>query len=205
MDKGSLYKVLRDPSLVKDTKQSRKWMKDIAAGMYHIAEERLVHKDLAARNVLIASDMTAKITDFGLSKLMDVTAGNNTYGGMLDLLPLRWSAPESLLDKVFNEKTDVYMYGCTCYEIITKMEPYQELANDEFIQRFLKFELPPLTLPIQTPKNLKELVASCLSSKETRPTFKEILFRLEEIENDIKTKGFETEEFANGYSKINLV
>ena len=97
------------------------------------------------------------------------------------------------------------MYGCTCYEIATKSEPYENYSNEEFLKGFLKNDLPQLVLPEETPKSVKELIYACLSRKETRPTFKEILFQLEEIENDIKAKGFETEEFANGYSKINLV
>jgi serine/threonine protein kinase len=87
MEKGCLFRVLRDPSLIKDNKQIRKWMKDIAAGMLHLSHERLVHKDLAARNVLVANDLTAKITDFGLSKLLDIPSSTTSgYGGLLDVL-----------------------------------------------------------------------------------------------------------------------
>jgi serine/threonine protein kinase len=110
-----------------------------------------------------------------------------------------------MLEKKFDDKTDVYMYGCTCFEILTKTEPYENYSNEEFLKGFLKNELPLLSLPESTPKNISDLITSCLSARDSRPTFSEILFKLEEIENEIRAKGFETEEFGNGYSKIKLV
>lgn len=53
-----------------------------------------MHGDLAARNILIASEgstITAKISDFGLSKFLE---GNDVYSLKSKILPVKWVAPE---------------------------------------------------------------------------------------------------------------
>ena len=41
--------------------------------------------------------------------------------------PLKWMAPESILDLVYNEKTDVWSFGIVCWEVLSKSEPYPDL------------------------------------------------------------------------------
>ncbi len=48
--------------------------------MIHLHEEGIIHRDLAARNILLGIDRNPKITDFGLSRFVDDTAG---YGNAL--------------------------------------------------------------------------------------------------------------------------
>ncbi len=59
--------------------------------------------DLACRNCLVAKDLTVKISDFGFSK--DLADSNYYRQGPQELsLPIRWMAPECLLDGKFNTK-----------------------------------------------------------------------------------------------------
>jgi len=45
-----------------------KWTKDIANGLEYVHSKQVIHGDLAVRNILLSSDLSAKISDFGLSR-----------------------------------------------------------------------------------------------------------------------------------------
>ena len=45
-----------------------KFLTDIASGMHHLAQARIVHRDVAARNILVDANLNCKISDFGLAR-----------------------------------------------------------------------------------------------------------------------------------------
>ena len=78
-------------------------------GMAYLEQNRMVHRDLAARNVLVESVSNVKITDFGLSKCLDV--GESGYKAGHGKVPVRWLAPECLRSREFSHKSDVWAFG----------------------------------------------------------------------------------------------
>merc|ERR1712110_1145483 len=76
---------------------------DIANGMHHLAGVGVVHRDLAARNCLVGDEYEVKVGDFGLTR--------NTYASEYyrmkhsGPMPIRWMAPENLLDGVFTSQS----------------------------------------------------------------------------------------------------
>ncbi|XP_066278758.1 uncharacterized protein [Branchiostoma lanceolatum] len=91
----------------------------VASGLSELARLKIVHRDIAARNVVISDRKVAKIADFGLSRDVYVSSAyeHTNQGGEEELLPLKWMAVESLRDGVYTCESDVWSYGVLLWEI----------------------------------------------------------------------------------------
>ncbi|XP_011407098.1 PREDICTED: tyrosine-protein kinase receptor UFO-like [Amphimedon queenslandica] len=89
----------------------------IGKGMQYLAGKGLIHRDLAARNCMIDEHGNIKVADFGLSK--DVSGNVYFRQGMSSgvKLPIKWMAIESIEDGIFTEKTDIWSFGITVWEV----------------------------------------------------------------------------------------
>ncbi|CAO4384086.1 unnamed protein product [Caenorhabditis nigoni] len=104
----------------------------IANGMEFLAKVPCVHRDLAARNVLITSSRICRIADFGLARRYTDKNYYRITNFKQATFPVRWMAPESLETYKFTEKTDVWSYGITLFEIFTLGTlPYPKVPNEE--------------------------------------------------------------------------
>ena len=72
--------------------------------MAYLEELKIIHKDLAARNVMLTEFKRAKVGDFGLSKPDEDDDGNDQF-------PLNWSAPEVVIKRKPVLKSDVWSFG----------------------------------------------------------------------------------------------
>jgi serine/threonine protein kinase len=85
----------------------------------------IMHRDLKSGNVLIDSHGTAKISDFGLSCVLDMgssrdlTAETGTY---------RWMAPEVIRHEPYSNKADVYSFGVVLWELLSRDQPFRGLT-----------------------------------------------------------------------------
>lgn len=125
-----------------------KWSYGIAKGMHYLAQNQIMHGDLAARNVLMSEDplkskcLLVKIADFGLAKKI---YGDINYEKKSRLLvPWKWMALEYLKQDFFTLKSDVWSFGVLLWEILSfGSNPYGQLDYDEVIEKLERgYRLP---------------------------------------------------------------
>jgi len=155
----------------------------IAAGMQHLSAHKLVHKDLAARNILLNKNMDPKVADFGYSKIRNTESEYSTS----KLGPLRWMAPEALYKQKFSEYSDVWSFGIVCLEVLNKTKPYPDvLSLQDFALKFGAGLRPHKYIP-DCP--LKSLIEECFREVPTeRPNFAKIRAEIALLRTETKAE-----------------
>uniref|UniRef100_A0A914E6C0 Protein kinase domain-containing protein n=1 Tax=Acrobeloides nanus TaxID=290746 RepID=A0A914E6C0_9BILA len=148
-------------------------------GMEYISSKGLIHRDIAARNILLFNSIVAKISDFGLCIHEDEPAVYRTASNLK--LPIRWLALESLTEGIFSHKTDIWSFGILMHEMFSFGQiPYANVNNDElivFLQSGGRLE-PPKNMGIE----LSGVMFSCWDrDPEARPRFGKIEETLKEL------------------------
>ncbi|XP_073002566.1 uncharacterized protein [Typha latifolia] len=111
---------------------------DIAEGMaylHHHSPVKVIHCDLKPSNVLLNDDMTALVSDFGISRLVANVGGGNTItldnvgASTANLLcgSIGYIAPEYGYGSNASTKGDVYSFGVVVLETVTKKRPTDEM------------------------------------------------------------------------------
>ncbi|KAM4854583.1 ephrin type-A receptor 5 isoform 5-T5 [Thomomys bottae] len=155
-------------------------LRGIAAGMKYLSDMGYVHRDLAARNILINSNLVCKVSDFGLSRVLedDPEAAYTTRGGKI---PIRWTAPEAIAFRKFTSASDVWSYGIVMWEVVSYGErPYWEMTNQDVIKAVEEgYRLPS---PMDCPDALYQLMLDCWQKeRNSRPKFDDIVNMLDKL------------------------
>jgi serine/threonine protein kinase len=95
--------------------QILKWFKQLCIGVKYLHSHNIIHRDLKPANVLIDSDFNLKIADFGISK---ITTEQNELAKTQIGSPI-YMSPETVKNKWYDNKVDIWALGCILYELIT--------------------------------------------------------------------------------------
>ncbi|CAG5119331.1 unnamed protein product [Candidula unifasciata] len=143
--------------------------RQIANGMIYLSERGYVHRDLATRNCLVGSNLTVKISDFGLAR--SVHSMDYYHGSDKDAIPIRWMPPEAILYNKFSSQSDVWSFGILLWEIFSfALQPYYGMTHEEVINYLRAGRV--LAAPDNVPSAAYELMKSCWQKKpSSRPNF----------------------------------
>ncbi|XP_031094482.1 probable leucine-rich repeat receptor-like protein kinase At5g49770 [Ipomoea triloba] len=169
------------------------------AYLHDLANPPIIHRDVKSTNILLDENLTAKVSDFGLSKLVsDCTKGHvsTQVKGTLGYLD-----PEYYMTQQLTEKSDVYSFGVVMLELITAKQPIEKgkyivrevkmmmnKDNDEHfgLRNMMDPSIRNATTNLSGFGKFVELAMQCVEeSAADRPTMSEAVKALETIlQND---------------------
>ncbi|NWX63990.1 FLT3 kinase, partial [Promerops cafer] len=142
----------------------------VAKGMEFLESKSCIHRDLAARNILVTHGKVVKICDFGLAR--DVMNDSNYIVRGNARLPVKWMAPESLFERTYTMKSDVWSYGILLWEIFSLgVNPYPGIQVDTNFYKLIQSGFK-MDQPYYATKDVYCIMQSCwaLDSRK-RPSF----------------------------------
>ncbi|MCE8163376.1 MAG: protein kinase [Candidatus Moeniiplasma glomeromycotorum] len=158
-ENGTLNKFINDNKYKEhDWNFNANLIKQITLGLAYIHHENIIHRDLKSMNILLTYGYQAKISDFGLSKIKNITSSqsNDAKG------TTRWMAPEVIREQEYSEQSDIYSLGMVIWEIATKCtKPFKEVDNDFSVMFKVAHENKKETIPQDTPENIQFIIKQC--------------------------------------------
>ncbi|XP_066851295.1 protein-tyrosine kinase 2-beta isoform X6 [Anser cygnoides] len=150
----------------------------ISKALAYLEAINCVHRDIAVRNILVASPECVKLGDFGLSRYIE---DEEYYKASVTRLPIKWMSPESINFRRFTTASDVWMFAVCMWEILSYgRQPFFWLENKDVIgvlERGDRLPKPDLCPPV-----LYTLMTRCWDyDPSERPKFKDLVCSLSDI------------------------
>lgn len=132
----------------------------ICGALKHAHDHGVVHRDLKPANLLLASDGTVKLTDFGIAKFFGGTS--LTLAGSMIGTP-DYMSPEQVEGQPATPRSDLYSLGCVLYALLTGKPPFSGVSITAVMDR-VRSEAPrPVRLLApQTPQVLDDIIGQLL-------------------------------------------
>jgi Protein tyrosine and serine/threonine kinase len=140
----------------------------------HSGKPPILHRDLKSANILLDESYTAKVCDFGLSRLK---AHERSMTGNCGTV--QWMAPEVLANQSYNEKADIFSYGVILWELLTRQCPYDGMSPIQCALSVLNRNQRP-DIPKWCPQPMYALIRACVNREpDDRPSFEQIIKSLD--------------------------
>ena len=129
-------------------------------GLQHAHKKNILHRDIKPSNLMLTTDGTLKIMDFGIAKVageQKMTQVNKIVG------TVEFMAPELIQGKEASAASDIYAMGVTLYELVSGQLPFESDTDFNLMQAILKKKIKPLEkLGATIPKALSDIVMKAL-------------------------------------------
>jgi serine/threonine protein kinase len=147
-------------------------VRTLALAVEHAHGHQIIHRDLKPANVVFTVQNTAKITDFGLAKVLeDADAGRDATHTGEPLGTPRYMAPEQAAGRPeqIGPATDVYALGTLLYECLTGQVPFVAPSTVATLDKIREEEpRPPRRLQPAIPRDLETICLKCLHKQPRR-------------------------------------
>ncbi|CAA0818431.1 Integrin-linked protein kinase family [Striga hermonthica] len=199
--RGDLASYLQKKGRLSPSKALR-FALEIARGMNYLHEckpEPIIHCDLKPKNVLLDFGGQLKVAGFGVIRLSTISPDKAklVQPEAIDRSSF-YVAPELYKDEVFDRSVDVHSFGVMLYEMMEGAPPFSSKSPDEAAKLICLEEKRPSfkSKSKSFPLELKELIEECWHPDcVVRPTFSEIIIRLDKIVMNCSKQGWWKDTF----------
>ncbi|HYC76743.1 MAG TPA: FHA domain-containing serine/threonine-protein kinase [Planctomycetota bacterium] len=168
MDAGAVDHLMRTMGPI-DARYAVPIFNQILKGVAHAHAFGYIHRDIKPNNILLNRKGEAKLTDFGIARVLGGEA--LTKKGFV-LGTSAYMAPEYLTHGRATEQLDVYALGVTFYEMLTCRKPFEFERDDEplksFAERVLKGTPQPPSAYVPTPPALERVLMTAIAREEKK-------------------------------------
>jgi serine/threonine-protein kinase len=147
----------------------------------------VIHRDIKPENVVKTPSGTIKILDFGLARMETAASPQLTQTGVIVGTPA-YMAPEQVLGRPVDFRTDVFALGVVIYELATGVNPFMDKSVSGTLARIVDDEPPVLsTVRPQSLPELDRIVATCLrkNSVDRYESTQELVADFEQLEAEV--------------------
>lgn len=170
-EKGDLKNYLDDLRAPLPEDNVWSFLIQIGLGLSWLHANRVLHRDLKTLNVFLTASDECRLGDLGVARVL-----NDEDGGFADTMigTPAYMSPELCDGRKYNEKSDMWAFGCVVYELCTRRRPFEGRTLPQLALKILRGTYKPL--PNTYSHELRDLAASCMVAEfEKRPSIGEIL------------------------------
>lgn len=133
----------------------------VAKGMEAAHNHHIVHRDIKPQNIIISRDGKVKVTDFGIAKAATSSTINSSAMGSVHYI-----SPEQARGGYSDERSDIYSFGITMYEMITGSVPFDGETTVSVAVQHIQEEIPNISSIIEDiPVSVDRIIAKCTQKK----------------------------------------
>ena len=142
----------------------------LSLGLGYLHHKKILHRDIKTKNIFIKNNLTVKIGDFGIAKILSSTS---SYAHTFIGTPY-YISPELCKDQPYNDKSDVWALGCVLYELCTLNHPFEGGTQVEIYEKIITQKFKSINPEYSS--DLKKMIDLLLEKDEKkRPKMKDIL------------------------------
>eukprot|EP01121_Diplochlamys_sp_Union-15-3_P006160 TRINITY_DN1666_c0_g1_i3.p1 TRINITY_DN1666_c0_g1~~TRINITY_DN1666_c0_g1_i3.p1 ORF type:complete len:190 (+),score=31.31 TRINITY_DN1666_c0_g1_i3:578-1147(+) len=184
MDGGTLKQFIFNDQPI-SIRTSLQIMLGVAEGLKQLHDSNVIHRDIAARNILLDKNKKPKLADFGLARFLD--SGNKLATIGKNNIPVRWMAPESLRHE-YSTASDIWSFGILVWEIVARSKPHKNEKIGDLIDKIRDEGYTP-RIPSSTHNTLRLLMLQCweYDAKE-RPSVDDVRNLLKDTLNELSSQ-----------------
>ena len=183
---GDLFKRIKQQRGLKSTHPDRKyvyleekqvveWSVQICMGLLYLHNKRVLHRDLKTQNIFLTNANLIKIGDLGIAKILDTNTMNETLPASTIIGTPYYMSPEIFNNQTYNEKSDMWSFGCCLYELLTLRHAFHAKDINSLVYAVMKKSPPKVPEGLYS-KELVELSKLFLNrSPGFRPSANEFL------------------------------